>query len=368
VSGARVWRVLAKDLRLGPRSPFLLWALALPVILTLFLRGVFGGLFTGEPRLGITDEGASVLVAAAMAVDGLAVSEVDEAQALRALVEGADLDAGIVLPAGFDDAVRAGDQPPMQLWIGGESLASNRAVVIATVLDLVRDVEGSDPPVTVEVVTLGEEGMPLDLRMLPLMVMFAVAIAGAMVPAASIVEEKERRTIDALLVSPTSIGEVLAAKGVLGWMFGMAAAGVTLAINQAFGARPALLVLAVAIGALMMVEVGLILGAWAPDTNTLFAAWKGGAMVLVYPVVFFLWPDLPGWIARLGPTYYFLRPVFALSVEGAGAGDVIGDLAVALVVCAALLPLVVLSGRRLEMRLAGGTSGRAAAPEPEMAG
>jgi ABC-2 type transport system permease protein len=225
---------------------------------------------------------------------------------------------------------------------------------MAAILGIMRDVSGVAPPVEVEVVTFGEAGLPIDLRLLPLLVIMAVAIAGGMVPAASLVEEKEHRTLQALLISPASTGEVLLAKGLLGWILAMAAGVVTLAMNSAFGAQPAATLLGIAIGAVMMAQVGLLLGCWAPDTNTLFAAWKGGALFLLYPVITWLWPELPGWISRLGPTYYFLQPTFAVSVEGAALRDVAGSLAIAVLICAALVPAVAAMGRRLERRLAEG--------------
>ena len=45
--------MLARELRIGPRSPLVLWAFVMPVMMTLLIRGVFGGLFAPEPRLGI---------------------------------------------------------------------------------------------------------------------------------------------------------------------------------------------------------------------------------------------------------------------------------------------------------------------------
>jgi ABC-2 type transport system permease protein len=68
----RTRTLLAKDLRLGPRSPLVLWALFIPFALTLLVRGVFGGVFDAEPRLGIVDEGDSGLVAAA-AMNGASI-------------------------------------------------------------------------------------------------------------------------------------------------------------------------------------------------------------------------------------------------------------------------------------------------------
>lgn len=351
MSLGRVGQLLRKDLRLGPRSPLLLWAVVVPALLTLLVRGVFGGLFEDAPTLGIVDEGASELVAAAQALEGVDVRVLDDPAALEAEVADGALDAGLVLPEGFDAAVRAGRRPEPTVWASQDSLAVERGVLTVAVLDLVRDIAGQRATVTADIVELGEDGLPLHLRLLPLLVMFAVAIPGGMVPAASLVEERERGTLQALLATPVSTGEVLLAKGALGILLGVAAGTVTLALNDVLGASPAALLLAVLLGAAMLGQVGLILGAWARDTSTLFAAWKGGGLLLFLPAVFFLWPDLPSWPAQLVPTYYVLAPAFAVGVEGAGLGAVAADLGVAAVVCAALVPLVVASGRRMEGRL-----------------
>ncbi len=182
----------------------------------------------------------------------------------------------------------------------------------------------------VSVVPIGEEGLDLSVRMLPLLDIMAVGrLRGAMVPAASIVQEKERRTLVAVLVSPATMRDVLVAKGTLGVLLAILTGVITLMMNDAFGQEALAVVLAIALGGIMMAEVGLMLGSWAPDTNTLFAAWKGGSILLLFPVVFTIWPNLPQWIAKLGPTYYFLQPIFDLSVNGATLADVIGQLTIA---------------------------------------
>jgi ABC-2 type transport system permease protein len=351
-----IGRILRKDLHLGPRSPFILYAFVLPVVMTLLIRGVFGGLFDAKPRLAIVDLGASQVTAEAMELDGIEVSLLSDADALRRRVEAHDFDAGLVLPAGFDQAVRAGNRPEMPLYISGESLASDRVVLAVTTLDLVREVAGEPSPVQVEVVSFGEESLELSLRLLPLIMIYAVALAGSMVPALSLVEEKEKNTIDALLVSPVSIRQLMAAKVLLGVILAFSTGVMTLAINDAFSGEHLAIMATLVVAAVMMAEVGVILGAWARDANTMFAAFKGGGIFLFYPVVFFIWPDLPAWIARLGPTYYFLQPIFDLAVGGAGFGDVAGDLAIGVGICLALVPAVLFMGHWLERSRGGGAA------------
>ncbi len=79
-------------------------------------------------------------------------------------VENNNLDAGLILQAGFDADVAAGNQPFLQFYVGGESLASNRIILAVTTLDLIREVADAEPNVVVDVVTIGEEGLELSVR------------------------------------------------------------------------------------------------------------------------------------------------------------------------------------------------------------
>ena len=65
------WRILLKDLRLGPRSPILLWAIVFPLVGTFVVQIVFGSLFAPQPRLGIVDEGGSQVAMQMAALESL---------------------------------------------------------------------------------------------------------------------------------------------------------------------------------------------------------------------------------------------------------------------------------------------------------
>ena len=94
-----------------------------------------------------------------------------------------------------------------------------------------------------------------------------------------------------------------------------------------------------------------MLGSFAKDTKALYTIWKSGAIVLVAPVIFFIWPNLPQWIAKIFPTYYFLSPLFDIAIRGAGLADVWVELAIGFAVCAVLLPGVTALGRHMEATL-----------------
>jgi ABC-2 type transport system permease protein len=352
MSLARALKVLGKDLRLGPRSPIFLWVLALPLLITLVIQVAFGSLFDPEPRLGIVDRGSSAITAAVGEMEGIELTLLDDAARLTEMVEAGDLDAGLVLPAGFDEQVRSGSRPPLEFYVGGESLASDRIILAVTTIDLVRRIEGSAPPVTVELTTLGQEGLPLSVRLVPLLAMYALLVAAVFLPAFSLADEREKGTINALVVSPVRLSEVVAAKGALGFVLAVPMAVFTLWLNDALGARWLPLLTVLVIGGLLLVEVGMIYGTASKDVTGVFTLIKGTAILLLAPTIFYLFPDWPQWIAKLFPTYWIINPVYEVTVNGAGLGEVWGELAIGLGVIALLVVPLGLLTRRLGRKLA----------------
>ena len=348
-----VWRMLRKDLALGPRSPIFLWALVMPFALTLILQVAFGSLFDPEPRLGIVDQGDSQIMAELTAMDGLSVPVLDEPDELRSQVEANDLDAGIVLPAGFDDAVRAGEKPDLEFWIGGESLAANRIILSVTTIDLVRALEDDDAAVAVEVVSFGDEGLPIATRLIPVIVFFALVMAGIFLPGSSLVEEKEQGTLAALLVTPVRTNEVLLAKWLLGVLLASVMAVVTLALNRAVAGNWFAVVLVVLVAAALATVIGLLVGVGAKDSAVMFGIVKGMGLFLFAPALFYIFPDWPQWIAMLFPLYWIIEPIWQVSVMGESLPSVVLELSVAVAITAGLGVLAALLARRMQAQLAG---------------
>jgi ABC-2 type transport system permease protein len=352
VNLGRAWKVLRKDFALGPRSPFFLYAIVLPFALTLVLQVAFGSLFNPQPRLGIVDEGSSEITSAIKQMEGIELTLLDDAEALRTQVEHNDLDAGLVLPAGFDKALRAGDKPGLQFFIGGESLASNRIILSVTAIDLVREIEGTAAPVDVEIVNFGETGLPISVRLIPILVFYALVMAGLFVPGSNLVEEKEQGTLMAMLVTPVKTGEVLLAKWALGTAFAAIMAAVTLALNGALGANWLDVFVVVLVAGALSAMIGITVGVFAKDSTVLFGVVKGMGIFLFAPSLFYIFPDWPQWIAMIFPLYWVIEPIWQVSIMGESIGAVWTELAVAVAITLALVPVVGLLARKMQGQMA----------------
>jgi len=352
MSLTRTFKVLGKEFRLGPRSPVFLWVLFLPVLFTLVIQVTFGSLFDPQPRLGIVDQGSSTITTAVQGMEGFNLTLLDNADDLKAQVEADNLDAGLVLPAGFDDQVRSGARPPLEFYVGGESLASNRIILAVTTVDLVREIEGATPPVDISVVALGDEGLPIAVRMVPFIMMYALVVAAVFLPAFSIADEREKGTLNALIVTPVKLSEVITAKGFLGVILALAMTVFTLFLNDALGAEPFALFVVLLFGSILCVEIGLIFGTVSKDSTAVFALIKGTGILLIGPTAFYIWPDWPQWIGKLFPTYWVINPIFEVTLNNANLGDVWVELLVAAGIIVVLGGAVVALTKRLGTQLA----------------
>jgi ABC-2 type transport system permease protein len=140
-----------------------------------------------------------------------------------------------------------------------------------------------------------------------------------MLPASSLINEKQKRTLEAIYVTPATLGDIFWAKGALGAVLALFMGTVTLAISGYGGGLVALLP-PLAMGAVLAAEIGLLAGAYIQDMNTLYAAWKFGGILLFGPAVVFMFPGIPQWIGYIFPTYYVIRPVVDIGVSGASLG------------------------------------------------
>jgi len=347
----RALKILLKDLQLGPRSPIVLYAILMPVMLTILIQMVFGTLLEPKPRLGIVDMGNSQITKEAKEIEGIKVTQVSDVNLLKKDVELNNLDAGLFLKKDFDQMLKEGKRPRLDFFIGGKSLASDRIVLSITTIDLIRKIEGKEPPTDVEVILLGGKYLPISKRLVPLILFYALFIAGVFVPAMSLVEEKENNTLSAVLVTPVKTSEVVFAKAAFGFILASLMTFITLVLNNALGSHPWALMAALFLATIMTLEIGLLFGIIAKDAKALFTLIKGTGFLLFTPAVFYIMPDLPQWIAKIFPTYWMIDPIYKVGVMGAGFADILFELFMALLICILLLPVVAFFAKKMEKKL-----------------
>ncbi|MBN2114441.1 MAG: ABC transporter permease [Acidimicrobiia bacterium] len=201
---------------------------------------------------------------------------------------------------------------------------------------LVREVgyRAADVPLPVQVpdglyVVLGEdrggeepsarEGFrPLFVFMTLMMELFAMA--------SLIAKEIHERTVVAVLVTPATVGDVLAAKGIAGAASGFVQAVILLAAINSLSANPGLLLCLLALGALLVAGTAMLAGSSGRDfMSTLF--WGMLFMVpLLVPALAALFPGTAAAWVRLLPSYPLVRGLVEVQSSGAGWADTLPEL------------------------------------------
>jgi ABC-2 type transport system permease protein len=257
---------------------------------------------------------------------------------------------GLALPAGFDEQLRAGEVAAIDAYVWGESLLRDRAVLGATVAVLVRQIAGQPTPVEIQITTVGDAvPIPWEQRLIPLLVLMGMVLAGLFVPATSLVGEKTWHTLGALAVTPATLGEILGSKAFVGVVLSMTMTAAVLAINGILSGEAWLLLLVLALGSVAAGVFGLLLGVIAKDINSLMAVVKGIGILLYAPALVALFPSIPEWVARVFPTYYLLHPVLEVSQNSAGLAEVAPELGVLLLLIAALIAATGFAARRMRL-------------------
>lgn len=345
----RIFTLLGKELLHGPRGFIIIMTVAAPLLITLVVNLALGNLFGNTAQMAIFDEGQSQLMPLLEEASQLHVTEYDSSDAMKNAVSRGAADFGIILPADFDSAITSGEKVAVTTYIWGESLAKNRTIITATLLDLTHQLSFQPEPIVLESITLGDaETIPWSRRLMPLTVMMAIFFGGLMLPATSLIEEKQKRTLQALAVTPASLPDIFIAKGIMGAMLSLIMGAIILLINQAWGNSPLLLLLVIILGAIMAAEIGLILGTLINDMNTLFAVWKFGGLLLFGPAIIYMFPELPQWLNYIFPTYYVTGPIMDISL-GTTDTKTILQLAIAI----AIIFILALLQSRLINRISG---------------
>jgi ABC-2 type transport system permease protein len=69
----RIGVLLRKEVVWGPRNFLFIWAIIVPLVLTLVIQLLVGSFFSGKPWLGVVDAGASQMVTELQGMEGVMV-------------------------------------------------------------------------------------------------------------------------------------------------------------------------------------------------------------------------------------------------------------------------------------------------------
>jgi ABC-2 type transport system permease protein len=204
----------------------------------------------------------------------------------KVLAESSGVILGLVIPPDFDQKVE-----------GGESIKLEGLVV-----HWVKSKDVEEVVSFFEQELSGRFGTSLEIRvrgnavypgpdtdgqpfMLTLSLVVATITIGSFLVPLLMVEEREKHTLEALMVSPASYSQVVLGKTIAGLFYCITAAAVVLVINFSMVNQWGIAVLAVLGGALFTVAIGLLVGTLFDHQGTM-NLWLGLILILLIMPVF----------------------------------------------------------------------------------
>ncbi len=352
-----IFSIFGKDLRLYARDMMF-------VFLTVLGIATFVTLYWVLPRdvdetIAVGVNGSEVRSAlqslAAQEEEGLGLTWFEGVDDLVSAVRNREIEVGIDFPDGFLQAVAAGSQSTVTVYVRPNLPPEIAEAMESMVREISYAVAGYRLPVSEpasETVVLGEDRagdqVPFRDRLRPLYAFF-ILVLEAMSLGTLIASEVQERTITAMLSTPARLGDILIAKLLLGTLIAFSEAVIILLLIQGFGAAPAIVLVAILLGAMLVTGVAMIAGSAGRD---LIATMLLGLLFLIpmgIPAFAVLFPGAPArWVEYL-PTYGIVDVIQNATSGGYGWADSAGSLLVLLGWCAAFTVIgMVTLKRRVE--------------------
>jgi len=257
--------------------------------------------------------------------EGLEIELVESEEALREAVTGGRYVAGIALPADIMEKFMSGQKPHINVYFAADTPEEIKDVIEVLIRELAYLQIGEPLAIEVSEEVLGPDmlGMqiPLRDRLRPLFAIFLLMIETIGL-ASLISEEVERRTIQALLVTPLTMTGLFTAKGITGVSMAFGQAALFMAIVGGMSDQPLIILVALLLGAALVTGVGFLMASLAKDMMSVMIWGFVALIILIIPSFGVMFPGaITGWVKAI-PSYYLVDTVHQAANFGAGWGDV----------------------------------------------
>jgi ABC-2 type transport system permease protein len=328
-----VWAIFRKDILDAIRNTYIFVALLLPVGMSLLFSVMLPSQNFSNPvfKVAVYDPGHSQILEKLRAAAGVDITLVDSAEQAKArAADGSSI--GLVLPSDLDASIAAGEKRDIQLFYDSGRTVVTQITVNRLLEGFLRELAGQQLPAritTVDIAPPAANAAPaFDVAhyMLVLLIVMGTVMTGVFVVPTILVEEKEKQTLQAVLVSPASYADIVIGKSLVGMVYALLSAFILLALNGGFAGAPAVSVATVFLGSLFLVLTGLLLGAIFKTTAQV-NTWSSIIMLaLLFPAMFVMIqapPEPIPTLLRIIPTSHIstaLNAALSGTVSFAGAG------------------------------------------------
>jgi ABC-2 type transport system permease protein len=261
--------------------------------------------------------------------------------------ERVDVSIGLAFADDFLEATAVGRSTDVTVYVDGAVPDEIESAMTSLVREIAFGVAGEPLPVeTSDVnqtfVVLGEDraGNQVSARegFRPIFV-FLILMMEMFVMASLIAKEIQDRTVTAVLVTPATVGDVLAAKGIAGALSGLVQAVIVLLAINSLSPQPLLILTLMLLGSVMISGTAMLAGSTGKDfMSTLFYG-MAYMVPLLIPAFAALFPGTASAWVRALPSFPLVQGLVEVTTYGAGWSETLPELSALFAWCVGLFAL-----------------------------
>ena len=197
---------------------------------------------------------------------------------------------GLVVPANFEADLREGKQPALQLYIDGDDVSNQQSLLLQSAVANYSRAVVSPTPITLNTSTINPPASKSVGDALAgfyaLTALLSSFFIGMSVAPGLIIEEKEKKTLRMLMVSPASWADVITAKLLVALAYQLVLSLVVLGIIKGFTGQVPLVLLFALLGSLFSVSLGALAGSIFKSHAAAGAFGGLGVFIFITPLFF----------------------------------------------------------------------------------
>lgn len=257
-----IWAIATKDVIEAVKNRAILINVIMLPLLVVFYRWLPTLYNPSGVRIVVYDPGPSRLSAELANSARFRLYEAHSQQELAETLDAMPMPVlGLAIPAGLDRAIDAGQPPVLEGYVMHWVSEHKAAELQALFEQQFAEWTGAAVQINLQDNVL----IPLPDTMGParnasISITVIIVLCGIMIVPLLLIEEKQAKTLDAMLISPANSIQVVIGKALVGLFYGLATAVTALLVNQALVVHWGTAVLAALTGLLLSVAVGLAIG------------------------------------------------------------------------------------------------------------
>jgi ABC-2 type transport system permease protein len=341
---AIIWTILKKDLTESLRDRLWILLSALGLVFYVVIFWLLPATVDETLTIGIRHTGMNIAVQELREAEeeGLNIVEFETSEQLKAAVAGEleipnDVQIGIDFPDDFPLKVLWRQKSLVRVYVEAGIPQEYKGAAKSMVREIAYHIVGDRLPITEpdeQTVVLGQDRLgnqiPFRDKMKPMLAFF-VLMFEAFALASLISSEVQAKTVAAVLVTPARIGDVLAAKIILGTLLAFVQAVLLLLAVNALGQGTILLLLIVLLGGLMVTGIGMITGSAGKDFMATLLYGMIFMVLLAIPAFGPLFPGMTSPWVKVLPSYGIVEGMLGTVNYGKGWAESMPYLAMILV-------------------------------------